>query len=142
MLTTKITSLTYYQTYPQSRSPYICYKMILLKLDEWQLIIGEGSSHLREGNWHYTNYGYPILSMKFTKNEEVFMKEINITPTMAILSYQWNLQRMKMFLWRKLTLHQLWLSHPVNEIYKEWRCFYEENWYFRYLMKYPPIRYD
>jgi tmRNA-binding protein len=83
-----------------------------------------------EENWHFTNYGYPILSMKFTKNEEVFMKKIDSTPTMAILSYRWNLQRMKMFLWRKLTLHQIWLSYPINEIYKEWRCFYEENWHF------------
>ena len=80
-----------------------------------------------EENWHYTNYGYPILLMKFTKNEEVFMKKIDSTPTMAILSYRWNLQRMKKFLWRKLTLHQLWLSYPIDEIYKEWRCFYEEN---------------
>ena len=78
-----------------------------------------------EENWQYTNYGYPILSMKFTKNEEVFMKKIDITPTMAILSYRWNLQRMKMFLWRKLIFQifneissdTLWLILPKKSLW-------------------------
>jgi hypothetical protein len=85
-----------------------------------------------EGNWHYTNYGYPILSMKFTKNEDVFMKEIDITSTLAILSYQWNLQRKKIFLWRKIegksdNMSDWWssLSAPSNaEIKNKCRIFY------------------